>query len=37
MIIIPSAIPMNIEFECDVCGHRQPYTIPTPPMRRVRK
>ena len=30
MIIIPSAVPMNLEFECDVCGHRQPFAIPTP-------
>ena len=30
MILIPSAIPMNIEFECDACGHRQPFALPTP-------
>lgn len=30
MVIIPSAIPMEIELECGVCGHRQIYKLPTP-------
>ncbi len=30
MLIVPSAIPMEIGFECGACGHHQPYTIPTP-------
>ncbi len=30
MLIIPPAIPMDIELECGACGHRQPYTVPTP-------
>ncbi len=30
MLIIPSAVPMNIELECGACGHRQAYAVPTP-------
>lgn len=30
MLIIPSAIPMNIELECGACGHRQAFAVPTP-------
>ncbi len=30
MLTIPSAIPMEIQLECDACGHRQGYAIPTP-------
>jgi threonine synthase len=30
MPIIPSAIPMDMELACDACGHRQPFTLPTP-------
>lgn len=29
-MLIPSAIPMNIELECGACGHRQSYAVPTP-------
>ena len=30
MQIISPAIPMDMELECGECGHRQPFTIPTP-------
>jgi len=31
MLIIPPAIPIDIELECGKCGHRQPFVVPTPP------
>jgi threonine synthase len=31
MLEIPSAILMEFELECGKCGHRQPFTLPTPP------
>ena len=30
MLVIPSAIPMNIELECGRCGQRHPLMLPTP-------
>lgn len=30
MLIVQPAIPMDIELECGKCGHRQPFTLPTP-------
>ncbi|MBN1248912.1 MAG: pyridoxal-phosphate dependent enzyme [Anaerolineae bacterium] len=30
MPIIPSAIAMDMELACGACGHRQPFTLPTP-------
>lgn len=30
MPVIPSAIPMDMELECGACGHRQPFSLPTP-------
>lgn len=31
MLVIPPAIPIDIELECGKCGHHQPFTLPTPP------
>jgi len=30
MLIIPPAIPMEMELECGACGRRRPYKLPTP-------